>query len=438
MTTGPNLVITSFTSDSAEAIPGGVVTFTFTVKNVGDASTVYPGIPNSGSSFTSLYKQGDPNKIDFVVVPVLEAGKSFTGTFEVDYSATFGGPAQSFYVVADDDGSVPHETNESDNDSPDIVIAAPSGGPLFTPNDDDATLPQPGTYNALAGNDIVHGTSGADIVRGAAGDEQMWGAGGADKLVGDNGNDWINGGAGDDDLRGGNGDDTILGMNGDDTMLGGPGADKMRGGDGDDVVKGRGGNDLLLGGPGADILRGGKHDDELKGGAGADKLYGGPGSDILRGQKHDDFVFGGGGDDRLFGGTGSDTVRGGRHDDRVAGGGGDDRLYGETGADTLIGGRGRDVLKGGGGDDTLTGGPGGDVFVFGTSKGTYTVTDFDKKHDKLDFDAFGMSDQELLGRFEQVGADAVLHAKGSTVVLLDVDVDDLGTGIFGSADDLLS
>lgn len=85
-----------------------------------------------------------------------------------------------------------------------------------------------GTYQALAGNDVITGTTGGD---------RIYGGDGADKLAGGNGSDRLDGGTGNDLLTGGSGNDIILGNYGNDVIGGGAGADRIGGGPGNDIYR---------------------------------------------------------------------------------------------------------------------------------------------------------------------------------------------------------
>lgn len=68
-----------------------------------------------------------------------------------------------------------------------------------------------GTWNALGGNDTVHGSAGADTIHGDAGNDQLKGNAGNDQLFGGEGTDVLNGGYGRDVLVGGAGRDIMTG-----------------------------------------------------------------------------------------------------------------------------------------------------------------------------------------------------------------------------------
>jgi hypothetical protein len=75
-------------------------------------------------------------------------------------------------------------------------------------------------------------------------------------------------------------------------IVGTSASDKLDGTAGRDEVRGRGGNDTLLGRDGADLLMGGTGRDRLVGGKGSDDLVGGRERDTLVGNKGpDDFIF---------------------------------------------------------------------------------------------------------------------------------------------------
>ena len=237
----------------------------------------------------------------------------------------------------------------------------------------------------------------------------------------------IEGGSGDDTLTGGALDDYIYGGAGNDTLYGGAGisTDRIYGGAGNDTLYGGAGGDMLAGGAGDDTLYGGANPrgvgDSLFGGSGDDELYGGTGIDLLVGGNDDDTLYGGAGDDTLNGDdpfwlsySSNGTVSTGN-----------DKLYGGAGDDTLDGGAGNDTLDGGAGDDTLDGGAGNDTFVFGASHGNDTVEDFTDGEDTIDLSAItglsGFADLTLT----QSGDDITIDTGQGTILLKDVDIDDL-------------
>ncbi|MCW1916968.1 chitobiase/beta-hexosaminidase C-terminal domain-containing protein [Luteolibacter sp. GHJ8] len=281
------------------------------------------------------------------------------------------------------------------------------------------------TFDAGAGNDILHGTSWNESLLGAEGD---------DVIYAQSGNDTVSGGTGSDTLSGGGGDDALDGGEGDDTLWGEVGVDHLDGGDGADI---------LDGGSDADVLNGGTGDDLLRGSYGSDVYEWdlGDGNDIVTDEPGDSsaglinrLVFGIGiqpsdvelqvvdtslklvvknvlgvpvgsvtianwyggasggghhsaswrieyadhagdwwagkdrpttGPDFLSGSSGSDEIAGGLGNDILQGQGGDDILNGNDGDDSLNGGDGVDALSGGSGADSLEGGDGADSLTAG-------------------------------------------------------------------------
>lgn len=249
-------------------------------------------------------------------------------------------------------------------------------------------------------SDLLRGDANADGVFGYGGDDVLYGGGAGDVLDGGAGADYLNGGDGFDFLQGGAGVDTLLGGRGDDRLVGAGADDRMKGQQGEDTLKGGAGDDTMIGGGQADQLQGGGGRDLMKGGAG------------------DDMVNGGGGADRMFGNGG---------DDVLIGRGGADRLYGGAGADTLNGGGGNDVIEVGPGEDVATGGAGADVFIIRPSAETATITDFTDGQDLI---AFYKADSFADLTIARDGADAIVSAGSTTVILEDVNPGQLGADNF--------
>ncbi|WP_419900133.1 hypothetical protein [Roseomonas sp. USHLN139] len=151
----------------------------------------------------------------------------------------------------------------------------------------------------------------------------------------------------------------------------------------------------------------------VAGGEFNDRIIGGTGHDVLQGNVGDDNLFGGAGNDGLDGGTGHDA------------------LFGDDGDDILTGGAGFDLLAGGAGQDRLTGGADADTFVIAAGS-MVTVTDFDVA------DALEVIDLRALAgvtgfaglSIVQSGADAVVTAAGTTVILKGVQASALGADDF--------
>jgi Ca2+-binding RTX toxin-like protein len=129
---------------------------------------------------------------------------------------------------------------------------------------------------------------------------------------------------------------TVLAGAGDDHVVTGAGADYVDAGTGNDVVDAGAGNDVVYGGPGADQLIGGDGLDYLDGGPGADTISGGAGDDILMGGKDGDALSGGDGADVMAGGAGADTYSGGAGVQRFFAQPGTDRILDGAGAVTRV------------------------------------------------------------------------------------------------------
>lgn len=121
----------------------------------------------------------------------------------------------------------------------------------------------------------------------------------------------------------------------------------------------------------------------------------------------------------------------------VLAGSGTVRVDGATGAritndnrdQNVTGGLGNDTLVGGGGNDTLTGGGGDDIFGF-SALGHYTVTDFDKAHDKVGFNVAGVTSVEQLSQLvtgvDQTAQDVTFHfGPDASITLVGVSAADL-------------
>ncbi len=108
----------------------------------------------------------------------------------------------------------------------------------------------PGGLAALAGDDLVRGSTSNELING------------------NEGNDTIYGGAGDDTLYGGQGNDQLFGEAGNDVLYGNKGLDRLFAGEGNNLLFGGQGQDVLVGGTGNDTLSGDKGEDFLIGGSG--------------------------------------------------------------------------------------------------------------------------------------------------------------------------
>jgi Ca2+-binding RTX toxin-like protein len=253
----------------------------------------------------------------------------------------------------------------------------------------------------------IVGAAGVDIVdfSGLTSVSNVSGGGGItfDGLAG---NDTVIGTSGDDIILGGLGIDKLEGGDGEDTLIGGAGADKLSGGDGDDLffVSGSDGvGDIYDGGSGTDTL---DFDDNapvvfgsFNAQASSIEVLGGNGGAITGTSSNDvinlegltsisdvDSIVGAGGNDLITGSYDNDVLLGGIGNDTLNGGGDDDELWGEAGNDTLNGDIGNDFLYGGLGSDTLTGGSGDDTFHIKWGEGADKITDFVSGDDLIQFD----------------------------------------------------
>jgi len=348
------------------------------------------------------------------------------------------------------------------------------------------------------GPDVIFGTRDADDYDALWGDDEMHGKGGDDRLLGSGGDDLIHGNRGHDILKGGIGDDTLIGGRGNDLMQGGRGIDtadysasgsvmvdldvttrqatgvgndrligienliggsdastlsgtdrrnEITGGNRGDIIDGRGGIDFLFGNGGKDTIYGGGGADTIRGGNGGDTVHGGNGDDWIteRGDfgtgyaitTGNDRLFGNGGDDRIYGYTGNDRLFGGAGDDELYGGIGNDRLFGGAGNDRLKGEDGENVLVGGAGDDSLqsngsdrlTGGAGSDTFVFWALPFDQVITDFELGVDIIAIMRLPYEDLVIDGE-----TDAIIHIPdgygGGEILVLGISADDLTSDNF--------
>ncbi len=294
----------------------------------------------------------------------------------------------------------------------------------------------PDYFDALAGNDVVHGGDGNDTLMGNDGN---------DELHGDAGNDLLHSGDGVNALFGEDGNDTLIGLGYPTTLDGGAGDDRItggyivRGGSGNDVVESTGaqvwlgsGNDTVLvrnstrmygdtttivDAPGAGETRtlrfidGVTPDQITLRRVGADlrlewanynslvltgfsglpaasqgyrvEFAGSPGVVWTHQQliglanqptAGDNVIDGTSGNDVIDALAGNDVVYGYDGDDLLLGGGGSDTLFGANGNDTLSG---EGYLYGGAGNDLLSGGG-----VLSGDSGLDTYRVFSTPHDQ--------------------------------------------------------
>lgn len=124
----------------------------------------------------------------------------------------------------------------------------------------------------------------------------------------------------------------------------------------------------------------------------------------------------------LFGGN--DTVIGSRVQDY---------LYAGAGKDTIRAGRGDDNIRGGEGNDILKGGAGSDSFIFELGDGKDRILDFDTHGPIQDVIVMNnpgaLKNIEIYERFNNV---FIEYGKGDTIILKNVDLDDLSHKNFSS------
>lgn len=258
------------------------------------------------------------------------------------------------------------------------------------------TLPE-----ATTGSDTVNLTETADKFDALAGNDSVHGRGGNDALLGNLGFDLLYGDAGNDALSGGAGDDYLEGGVGNDRLAGGGGKDALNGGDGIDTASWKGETNGLyfviyvyeeyVHGKAYDVQPGTLVEvdsfalvQRFEGTNGDDTMYANPSPegivalpDPLKSTEVNSGV-------TLLGGNGNDYLIGSAHL-----------------RDVLDGQSGNDRLRGDAGDDTLTGGSGADTFRFRYShgqpegindSGIDLITDFSKAGgDKINIDVTSLS-----------------------------------------------
>lgn len=298
-----------------------------------------------------------------------------------------------------------------------------------------------GRYDALAGNDVITGSTGNDIVNGGAGSDTMDYSAATGPLyidlrsvvqgqTGGFGTDQI---TSIENLIGGTFADILVGIGvlpADPAVLG----STLQGGDGDDGIYGLVGANLLVGGAGNDYIAGGSGDDVIYGGdangsagdTGDSWLGGGAGNDTIHGNLGDDRIDGGSGNDMLFGDEGNDIITGGSGNDTISGGIGNDYLYGEAGDDIMNGDSGNDSLYGGDGNDALTGGQGLDYLIGGLGNDSFIFSHADFQSgitdNVMDFHEVAASD------FDRLNLQGIASNYSFANVGADVRITDLATG----------
>jgi Ca2+-binding RTX toxin-like protein len=125
------------------------------------------------------------------------------------------------------------------------------------------------------------------------------------------------------------------------------------------------------------------------------------------------------------GGSGNDTITGNTVTNVLNGG---------AGNDTITGGAGNDIIVGGLGNDSMNGGTGADNFVFDAGFGIDTITSFGDSgtdQDTLDFSVSIFANfAAAQAASHQVGADVHIDVAGSSLVLTNVALANLGADDF--------
>ena len=322
-------------------------------------------------------------------------------------------------------------------------------------------------------------------VIGSAYRDFLWGDTSDNILRGGDGNDDISGWAGTNLLFGGEGDDHFYGNifpgNGaQNTMDGGIGVDTIYyraqsvnvnfetgiGSDGangdtyinienargtiyDDYFTGKDGvNNLLNGNDGNDTFYTSTGENFYYGGRGLDKVDYSGSSSAVDIRLYNNNGYGGdaqgdsyNGIENLVGSNFDDRLRGNLAENTLEGGDGNDYLHGYSGRDTIIGGASNDVLVGGLGDDNLWGGENRDTFIFADGDGNDIIHDFSGGKNGGDRDRIDLSDFDIIswqdlryggnqGMREVERGTEIYNSQGDTILLEDVDIDDLGSGDF--------
>ncbi|WP_435259250.1 calcium-binding protein [Thioclava sp. FR2] len=232
-----------------------------------------------------------------------------------------------------------------------------------------------------------------------------------------------------ENVYGGSGDDRIDTAGGDDFISTGFGDDQVNAGSGDDYV----------------YVVGPSQSDTIDGGDGEDTVYldfsanAGPVAIRVDTSRHNPMAITLDGSRlnitnfeviEIAGSRGDDSIRGGDGDDRIEGYLGDDILLGYAGADVLSGSLGDDTIAGGAGRDTLSGGEGADDFVFARKGGRDTIVDFEVGVDHIVISAGSRVSSFDDLQISQHGDDVWINMRGTSIVLLGVEANDLSADNF--------
>ncbi len=410
-----DLTLSSFAFTDTTWETGDVIALSFSMQNTGtdelNSNYVRIGIVDSNGDFVGF--------MDDIQTASIAAGQTVPVTANlVVHNMEL--PAGSYSAFVRFDSYGPRIFEQSS-----LLNFTTTGVEPFSIYDDSFTATTAGTYDALAGDDFIEGSSGDDTLFGNDGDDFVYVDGGDDVAYGGNGDDRIhatysfwNGSSsiqtlpGSNELYGDAGNDRFSSYGLQDTIDGGTGNDTIEifqidmtqaeadvysgstlyGGDGDDTITSRGTGmqyvmgATIYGGAGDDMISTNNAADVVFGGGGADTIdlnlaplqgivlqketarvgdgpaaSGGGGNDNISGTRLNDNLKGGSGEDVIRGGIGADLIKGGSGADQLHGQRGDDNIKGGGGADVINGNKGSDRLAGGRGDDKLNGSRGNDV-----------------------------------------------------------------------------
>lgn len=208
---------------------------------------------------------------------------------------------------------------------------------------------------------------------------------------------------------------------------------------------GTSGNDSMLGTSAGDTLSGAAGNDTLDGAGGSDRMAGGAGNDAYYVRQTGDVVFENAGEGTdlvhafvsttLSGNVENMNLRsaavingtGNTLGNYISGNSSANTIDGKAGNDTLYGAEGNDRIIGGSGNDRLTGGTGNDLFVFTAGHGDDLIIDFvaGSTSDRLQISGYSRYDTKA-----QVGSDTLLKFGQDSILLKNVDADDLTSADF--------
>lgn len=195
-------------------------------------------------------------------------------------------------------------------------------------------------------------------------------------------------------------------------------------------------NDSMLGTSANDTLSGGAGNDTIDGAGGSDRMVGGTGNDVYYVRQTGDVIV-------ENAGEGTDLVHAYVNTTLAAnvenmnlrtaasingtGNGLANNISGNSGKNVIDGKGGNDTIIGNGGSDKLTGGAGNDLFVFRAGDGDDVITDFVAGGTDDRLQIFGHSRYDAK---TQVGADTLLTFGNDSILLRNVDKDDLTSADF--------